>query len=551
MGTPLRVIPMGGLEEIGMNMSVLEYGDDIVVIDAGLMFPDESMLGVDFAIPDYSYLRERASKIRAFVITHGHEDHTGALPFILKDIKVPVYGTALTLALIREKLKEYRIDDIPLCPVKPRDKVGLGAFTVEFIRVTHSIVDGVGLGIETPVGLIVHTGDFKVDPTPVDGELMDFHKFTEYGERGVLLMMSDSTNAEKGGFTFSEKEVRRSFEDIFAKSKGRIIIATFASNIHRIQQAIDVAHQFNRHVAISGKSIVNNANIASNLGYLSIPEGTLIKFETINDYPDDKIVVLTTGSQGEPMSVLSRIATNEHKILKIKEGDTVILSAKVIPGNERSIGRIINHLMRRGADVIYEKVSEIHVSGHASKEELKLMINLVRPKYFMPIHGEYRHLRYHARLAEKSGIPKERIFILEDGEILEIDDHHAYRAGKLNTSKVFVDGKDLGGVEDMVLRDRRVLAEDGIVIVLLTIERMTKRIVSGPEIITRGFILEDASTELLTGAKDALTNTLQELEEDIMGDLTLVQARLGSTIRRYIRSRIDRRPLIMPIVMEV
>lgn len=551
MGIPLRVIPMGGLEEIGMNMSLLEYGDDIVVIDAGLMFPDESMLGVDFAIPDYSYLRERASKIRAFVITHGHEDHTGALPFILKDIKVPVYGTALTLALIREKLKEYRVDDVPLFPVKPRDKVELGAFTVEFIRVTHSIVDGVGLGIETPVGLIVHTGDFKVDPTPVDGELMDFHKFTEYGERGVLLMMSDSTNAEKGGFTFSEKEVRRSFEDIFAKSKGRIIIATFASNIHRIQQAIDVAHQFSRHVAISGKSIVNNANIASNLGYLSIPEGTLIRFETINDYPDDKIVVLTTGSQGEPMSVLSRIATNEHKILKIKEGDTVILSAKVIPGNERSIGRIINHLMRRGADVIYEKVSEIHVSGHASKEELKLMINLVRPRYFMPIHGEYRHLRYHARLAEKSGIPKDRIFILEDGEILEIDEHRAYRAGKLNISKVFVDGKDLGGVEDMVLRDRRVLAEDGIVIVLLTIERMTRRIVSGPEIITRGFILEDASTELLTGAKDALTNTLQELEEDIMGDLTLVQARLGSTIRRYIRSRIDRRPLIMPIVMEV
>lgn len=551
MGIPLRVIPMGGLEEIGMNMSLLEYGDDIVVIDAGLMFPDESMLGVDFAIPDYSYLRERASKIRAFVITHGHEDHTGALPFILKDIKVPVYGTALTLALIREKLKEYRVDDVPLFAVKPRDKVGLGAFTVEFIRVTHSIVDGVGLGIETPVGLIVHTGDFKVDPTPVDGELMDFHKFTEYGERGVLLMMSDSTNAEKGGFTFSEKEVRRSFEDIFAKSKGRIIIATFASNIHRIQQAIDVAHQFSRHVAISGKSIVNNANIASNLGYLSIPEGTLIRFETINDYPDDKIVVLTTGSQGEPMSVLSRIATNEHKILKIKEGDTVILSAKVIPGNERSIGRIINHLMRRGADVIYEKVSEIHVSGHASKEELKLMINLVRPRYFMPIHGEYRHLRYHARLAEKSGIPKDRIFILEDGEILEIDEHRAYRAGKLNISKVFVDGKDLGGVEDMVLRDRRVLAEDGIVIVLLTIERMTRRIVSGPEIITRGFILEDASTELLTGAKDALTNTLQELEEDIMGDLTLVQARLGSTIRRYIRSRIDRRPLIMPIVMDV
>lgn len=551
MTVPLRVIPMGGLEEIGMNMSLLEYGDDIIVIDAGLMFPDENMLGVDFAIPDFSYLRENTSKVRGIVLTHGHEDHTGALPFILKEIKVPVYGTALTLALVKEKLREHRLEDIALYPVKPREKITLGVFTIEFIRVTHSIVDGVGLGIETPMGCVVHTGDFKLDPTPVDGELMDFHKFTEYGERGVMLMMSDSTNAEKGGFTFSEKEVRRSFEDIFAKARGRIVIATFASNIHRIQQAIDVAYQFNRHVAISGKSIVSNANIASNLGYLSIPEGTMIKFDNINEYPDNRVVIITTGSQGEPMSVLSRIATNEHKTLRIKEGDTVILSAKVIPGNERSIGRIINHLMRRGADVIYEKVSEIHVSGHASKEELKLMMNLVRPKYFMPIHGEYRHLKYHAKLAEKSGIPKENIFILEDGEPLEIDTEGAHRAGKINVSKMFVDGKDLGGVEDIVLRDRRVLAEDGIVIVLLSIERMTKRIVSGPEIITRGFILEDASSELLQGARDILANTLQELEEDIMGDLSLVQARLRATIKKYIRSRIDRKPLIMPIVMEV
>jgi ribonuclease J len=551
MGHKLRIIPLGGLEEIGMNMSVLEYADDIVVIDAGLMFPDEEMLGVDFAIPDFSYLRGHREKIKGIVLTHGHEDHTGALPFLLKEIDTPIYGTPLTLALVKEKLKEHRLNDVRLFPLRPREKVALGDFIVEFIRVTHSIVDGVGLGIETPVGLIVHTGDFKIDPTPVDGELMDFHKFTEYGERGVTLMMSDSTNAEKGGFTFSEKEVRRSFEDIFAKAKGRIVIATFASNIHRIQQAIDVAVQFGRHIAITGKSIVNNANIAFSLGYLSIPDGTLIRFDDINDYPDDKLVIITTGSQGEPMSVLSRIATNEHKVLKIKEGDTVILSAKVIPGNERSIGKIINHLMRRGADVIYEKVSEIHVSGHASKEELKLMMNLIRPRYFMPIHGEYRHLRYHAKLAEKSGINRENIFILEDGEVLEIDHEGAKKAGRVDSGKLFVDGKDLGGVEDMVLRDRRVLAEDGIVIVLISIERLTKRIISGPELITRGFILEEASGDLLNGAREALTNTLQDLEEDIMGDIGLVQARLRSTIKKYIRSKIDRKPIIMPIVIEV
>jgi ribonuclease J len=551
MGHKLRIIPLGGLEEIGMNMSVLEYADDIVVIDAGLMFPDEEMLGVDFAIPDFSYLRGHREKIKGIVLTHGHEDHTGALPFLLKEIDTPIYGTPLTLALVKEKLKEHRLNDVRLFPLRPREKVALGDFIVEFIRVTHSIVDGVGLGIETPVGLIVHTGDFKIDPTPVDGELMDFHKFTEYGERGVTLMMSDSTNAEKGGFTFSEKEVRRSFEDIFAKAKGRIVIATFASNIHRIQQAIDVAVQFGRHIAITGKSIVNNANIAFSLGYLSIPDGTLIRFDDINDYPDDKLVIITTGSQGEPMSVLSRIATNEHKVLKIKEGDTVILSAKVIPGNERSIGKIINHLMRRGADVIYEKVSEIHVSGHASKEELKLMMNLIRPRYFMPIHGEYRHLRYHAKLAEKSGINRENIFILEDGDVLEIDHEGAKKAGRVDSGKLFVDGKDLGGVEDMVLRDRRVLAEDGIVIVLISIERLTKRIISGPELITRGFILEEASGDLLNGAREALTNTLQDLEEDIMGDIGLVQARLRSTIKKYIRSKIDRKPIIMPIVIEV
>lgn len=547
----LKVIPLGGVEEIGMNMSILQYKDEILVIDTGLMFPDEDMLGVDFAIPDTTYLKENKDKVKGIVITHGHEDHTGALPFVLKDIPVNVYGTALTLALAREKLKEHRIDDSTLIPVKPRDKVRIGSFLVEFIRVTHSIVDGVGLGIETPVGLIVHTGDFKVDPTPVDGELMDFHKFTEYGERGTLLMMSDSTNAEKGGFTFSEKEVRRSFEDIFVKSKGRIIIATFASNIHRIQQAIDVSVQFGRKVALSGKSIVSNANIAMKLGYLSVPSDTIIKFDDINEFEDDRVVIITTGSQGEPMSVLSRIATDDHKLLKIKEGDTVILSAKVIPGNERAIGKIINHLMRRGADVIYEKVSEIHVSGHASKEELKLMINLIKPKYFMPVHGEYRHLRYHSKLAEKSGIPRDRVFIMENGEILEISNEHACKNGRINSGKVFVDGKDLGGVEDMVLRDRKVLAEDGIVIVLATIERLTRKVQSLPEIITKGFIFEDTSADLLNEVKEQLFSMLQEMEYDVLSDAELVKARLRSHLKKFIRNRMERKPLIMPIVIEV
>jgi ribonuclease J len=547
----LLVIPLGGLEEIGLNMTAFQCSDDLIIVDAGLMFPEEDMLGVDFVIPDFSYILENREKVKGIILTHGHEDHTGALPFLLKEINVPVYGTPLTLALVREKLKEHNITDISLVPIKPRDTISLGVFDIEFMRVTHSIVDGVGLGIKTPLGNIVHTGDFKLDPTPVDGELMDFHKFSEYGEKGTLLMLSDSTNAEKGGFTFSEKEVRRAFEDIFSKAKGRIIIATFASNIHRIQQVIDVALQYGRRIIMCGKSMVANSQIALDLGYLKMPENTWVRLENLKDLPDDRVVIITTGSQGEPMSVLSRIAIDEHKHIRIKEGDTVILSAKMIPGNERSIGRIINHLMRRGADVIYEKVSEIHVSGHASKEELKLMINLVRPKYFMPIHGEYRHLKYHAKLAEKSGIPHENIFVMEDGEILEITGTGASKNGKINSGRVFIDGKGTGGVEDMVLRDRKRLAHDGVVIVLVGIEKLTKRVVSGPEIISRGFIFEDASQDIINEVRDLMTNTLMGLEDDIISDIGLIQAKLRSTLKKYLRNTMDRKPMIMPIIMEV
>ena len=551
MENTLSVIPLGGVEEIGLNMTVFEYNADIVVVDAGLMFPEEDMLGVDFVIPDFSYLLDNREKIRGVILTHGHEDHTGALPFLLKEINVPVYGTPLTLGLVKEKLREHNLENVELISVKPREVINLGVFSVEFIRVTHSIVDGVGLGITTPVGLVVHTGDFKLDPTPVDGQLMDFHKFSEYGERGTLLLLSDSTNAEKGGFTFSEKEVRRVFEDIFSNTQGRIIIATFASNIHRIQQAIDVAVKYGRRIILSGRSIVSNAQIALDLGYLRIPQNMWLRLEDLNNLKDHEVVIITTGSQGEPMSVLSRIAIDEHKHIKIKDGDTVILSAKMIPGNERSIGKIINHLFRRGANVIYEKVSEVHVSGHASKEELKLMINMVRPKYFMPIHGEYRHLVYHSMLAKKLDIPKENIFIFRDGDILEISAEGARKNGRVNSGRIFIDGKGMGDVEEMVLRDRLRLAHGGIVLILLGIEKLTGNIISGPEIISRGFVFEDASQEVINSVKELLANTIKGLDKELISDSSLLKAKLRSVLKKYLRDTMDRRPMIMPIIFEV
>lgn len=547
----LSIIPLGGVEEIGLNMTVMEYGNDLIIVDAGLMFPEEDMLGVDFVIPDFSYLIENKDKIKGVVLTHGHEDHTGALPFLLKEIDVPTYGTPLTLGLVKEKLKEHSLESAKLIPVKPRDVVNLGVFSIEFVRVTHSIVDGVGLGIDTPLGKVVHTGDFKLDPTPVDGQLMDFHKFSEYGEKGTLVLLSDSTNAEKGGFTFSEKEVRRAFEDIFSKAQGRIIIATFASNIHRIQQAIDVAVKFGRKVILCGRSIVSNAQIALDLGYLQIPRETWLRLEDLKKLEDREVVIITTGSQGEPMSVLSRIATDEHKNIKAKHGDTVILSAKMIPGNERSIGRIINHLFKRGANVIYEKVSEVHVSGHASKEELKLMLNLVKPKYFIPIHGEYRHLIYHSRLAEKVGIPKENIFVLENGEALEISENGAGKNGRVNSGRVFIDGKGVGNVEDMVLRDRQRLANDGIVLVIIAVEKLTGRVVSGPDIITRGFVFEGASPELLNDVNSLVSDTLKKLDREIMSDSSLVKAKIRTALKKYLRNTMGKSPMIVPIIFEM
>lgn len=559
MENTLSIIPLGGVEEIGLNSTLFEYSDDMLIVDAGLMFPEEDMLGVDFVIPDYSYVLDNRDKVRGIIITHGHEDHTGALPFLLKELiskggteeDFPVYGTPLTLGLIRNKLVEHRLESVRLIPVKPRDVIKLGVFNVEFVRVTHSIVDGVGLCIYTPFGRVIHTGDFKLDPTPVDGQLMDLHKFTEYGEKGTLLLLSDSTNAEKGGFTFSEKEVRRAFEDIFSKTKGRIILATFASNIHRIQQAIDVAEMFGRKVILCGRSIVANSQIALDLGYLKIPDNTWLRLEDLKKLMDNEVVIITTGSQGEPMSVLSRIATGEHKTIEIKDGDTVILSAKIIPGNERSIGKIINHLCRRGAHVFYDKVSEIHVSGHASKEELKLMLNMVKPRYFMPIHGEYRHLSYHAVLAEKTGIAHENIFMLENGDILEVTDSGVGKNGRVTAGRMFIDGKGMGDVEDMVLRDRRRLAHDGIVIVLVTIEKLTGNILSGPDIISRGFVFEDASPEVINDVRELVSKTLGGLEREVISDSSLLKAKIRNVLKKYLRNTMERKPMIMPIIVEV
>jgi ribonuclease J len=551
MDNTLTVIPLGGVEEIGgMNMTVMEFGDDIIVIDAGILFPEEDMLGVDFVIPDFTYLIENRHKIRGIILTHGHEDHTGALPFLLNEVTAPVYGTALTLGLVQEKLKEHQIEPTDLVRVKPRDIVELGAFSVEFIRVTHSIVDGVGLGIQTPIGRVVHTGDFKVDPTPVDGELMDFNKFSEYGEKGTLLLLSDSTNAEQGGFTFSEKEVRRALEDIFSKATGRIILSTFSSNIHRIQQTIDVAAMHGKKVIIYGRSMVTNTQIAHDLGYLKIPRETWLRLEDMDILEDSEIVIITTGSQGEPMSALSRIAIGEHKQIKIKEGDTVVLSAEMIPGNERAIGRIINRLCKQGANVFHEKVSEIHVSGHASKEELKLMLNLVRPQYFIPIHGEYRNLHSHSRLAFKQGIPKENIFILENGDVFNIADGSASVNGKVASGRVFIDGKGIGYVEEMVLRDRRKLAHDGIVLILVTIDKGTGKMISPPDVITRGFILEDASQEIVDDIKTLVLDTVEVLDRDITSDPSLLKAKIRSKLKKHFRNSLARWPMIMPLIFE-
>jgi ribonuclease J len=548
----LKIIPLGGLGEIGKNIMVLSYEDDIIVIDSGLMFPDDEMLGIDLVIPDVTYLAEHKKQIRAIILTHGHEDHIGGLPYILREINVPIYGTKLTLGLLEAKLKESSyVDHVETHCVSAGQTVKLGKFKVEFIRVSHSIADVVALGIRTPVGNIVHTGDFKLDQTPLNNQTTDYHKFAELGKEGVLVLMSDSTNAERPGYTLSEQVVADTFDETFRKAKERIIIASFASNIHRIQLAITTAARYKRKAAVVGRSMVNVVNIARELGYLKVPEGTLIELEELMNYPKHKIVVLTTGSQGEPMSALTRMAMCDHKRIEIIPGDTVIISASPIPGNEKMVHRTIDHLFRQGAQVIYEAVSGVHVSGHASQEELKLMLNLVKPKFFIPVHGEYRHLIKHAQLAEDVGIPRKNIFVVENGQVLEFTRTQGAVAGRVTAGRVLVDGLGVGDVGNIVLRDRRQLSQDGLVIIVLTINQDSGEVVAGPDIISRGFVYVRESEELIEEAKERVRSILALCELQRTTEWAAIKSCVKETVGKFFYERTRRRPMILPIVMNV
>ena len=550
------IIPLGGLGEIGLNMMALECGSTVVVIDAGLMFPEAGMYGVDVVIPDFSYLRTRTEDIKAVVLTHGHEDHIGALPFFLREFNVPVYGTRLTLALVKEKLKEHQIlSQTKLHEIAPRDRVTLEPFTFEFVGVTHSIPDGVALGIETPAGLIVHSGDFKIEQSPVGGDKFDLLKFAEYGERGVLALMSDSTNVEKRGYTMSEQKIGAALRDIFQESPGRVIVACFASSLVRIQQVINAAAEFGRRVAFDGKSMVANVRLARELGYLNIPEDMEVPVGSLASYPDQQVTVITTGSQGEPMSALTRMAMNDHRKLKIKKKDTVILSSRFIPGNERAITANINNLYRQGANVIYETVSEVHVSGHAYREELKLMLNLTQPEYFIPIHGEYRHLIKHKELAGQVGVQQAKCLLAEDGDRIRFDKDGGRIVEQVDTGRVLVDGKGVGDVGDVVLRDRRHLAEHGMVIPLVVIDEATGEIMAGPDMISKGFIFDEDASYLLEEAKCLVLEVFDRLAEERMEagalvvDVTEIQVEVRRELKKFFYHILERRPVIIPQII--
>jgi ribonuclease J len=548
----LQLIPLGGLGEIGKNMMAVKCGDNILVIDSGLMFPEEEMLGIDVVIPDITYLLENKDIVKAIVLTHGHEDHIGGLPYVLKQLNVPVYGTKLTLGILQGKLKENNtLGGAKLITVKPRDAVQIGCFKVEFIRVSHSIPDAVALAVHTPVGTIVHTGDFKFDQTPVDGEVTDFHKFSELGDQGVLALLSDSTNVERPGYTMSERSVGQTFDETFREAKNRIIVATFASNVHRLQQAISSASKYGRRVAIAGRSMVNVVGIASELGYLNIPEDMLIDLDKVSDYPAEQLVIITTGSQGEPMSALTRMALSDHKQVDIIQGDTVIISATPIPGNEKLVARTINNLFKQGAEVIYESFSGIHVSGHPSQEELKLMINLVRPKFLVPVHGEYRMLVKHAQLGMDMGIAEENIFVGENGQIIEFTKRSGRFAGRVTAGKVLVDGLGVGDVGNIVLRDRKQLSQDGIVIVVVTINKETGLVVAGPDMVSRGFVYVRESEALMDDAKEKVKGALEKCGHRRISDWGTIKSNIRDVLGRYLYEKTRRRPMILPIIMEV
>ena len=547
----LQIIPLGGLGEIGKNMTVIRFGDDIVVIDCGLMFPDDDMLGIDLVIPDISYLQENRNLVRAIVLTHGHEDHIGALPYVLKELNVPVYGTRLTLGILEGRLKETHVSGASLMPVKPREQIQVGPFKIGFFSMCHSIADAVGISIKTPVGTIVHSGDFKFDQTPVDGNVADLHRLAELGDQGVLVLLADSTNAERAGHTLSERTVGLTFEEEFRNAKGRILIATFSSNVHRIQQAVDTAAKYRRKVAILGRSMMNVVNIAIELGYLHIPENVLIDIEEINNYPAANLVVITTGSQGEPMSALTRMASNDHRQVEIVPGDTVIVSATPIPGNEKLVSRTIDLLFRQGARVVYERTSGIHVSGHASREELKLLHNLIRPKFFVPVHGEYRHLIKHAQLAQEMGMPKERIFVAENGQVLEFGPERGVLAGKVTAGKVLVDGLGVGDVGNIVLRDRRQLSQDGILIVVITIDKQSGTVVAGPDIVSRGFVYVRESEALMETAREKVLQALERCDMTGGTEWATIKSTVRDSIGKFLYEKTRRRPMILPLIMEV
>ncbi len=549
----LEVVPLGGLGEFGMNMLSLTWGETTVVVDAGVMFPDPELLGVDRIIPDLTYLEQKGG-VSALVLTHGHEDHIGGVPHVAPLVRGPIYGTPLTLALVEPKLREHGLaDSQTLVPVRPRDRVTVGPFTIEFIRVTHSMPDCVALAIHTPIGVIVHTGDFKIDQTPIDGEHFDIHRFAQLGAEGVLALFADSTNIDRRGFTGSETEVTEAFEEIFTSAGGRLIVAAFASSIYRMQIVVDLAAQFDRKVAFVGRGMIENSQIAQRLGYLRIPAGLQIRDSEVMNYPAQDVLCLCTGSQGEPMSALSRIAIDDHRHVKIGRDDTVVLSARAIPGNEKAIGRVVNHIARRGADVIHEGIKHVHVSGHGSEEELKLMLSLVRPRYFVPVHGEFRQLSQHARVAGRvfaGREPRPEILLAENGDIVQFDAAGARLAGKAPVGRVLIDGTRTGEVGDEVLRDRRHLAEDGLVVPVVAINSQTGALEGVPEIITRGFVM-DGSPELLADGARVISDVVAQASVEERTDHGLIKEKLRVELRRFLRKRSGRRPFVLPVIMEI
>ena len=546
----LRIIPLGGLEQIGMNITAFEFEDSIVVVDCGLSFPEDDMLGIDLVIPDITYLKNNAHKVKGFVITHGHEDHIGALPYVLKELNVPVYATRLTIALIEHKLKEHNLlKSVKRKVVKHGQSINLGKFRIEFIKTNHSIADASALAIYSPAGIVVHTGDFKVDYTPVFGDAIDLQRFGEIGKKGVLALMCDSTNAERKGFTMSERTVGKTFDNIFAEHKNtRIIIATFASNVDRVQQIINSAYKYGRKCVVEGRSMVNVISTAAELGYLNVPENTLIELDQMKNYPDEQMVLITTGSQGESMAALSRMASNMHRKVQIKPGDTVIFSSNPIPGNEKAVSRVINELSMKGADVIFQ---DAHVSGHACQEEIKLIYSLVHPKYAIPVHGEYRHLKAQAQVAESLGIPKDNIFLLSSGDVLELDEEKAQVVDRVQTGAILVDGLGVGDVGNIVLRDRQHLAEDGILIVVLTLEKYSNQVLAGPDIVSRGFVYVRESEGLMDEAKHVVEEAVEDCMDRRVTDWGRLKTAIRDSLSEFLWKRTKRSPMILPIIMEV